>query len=206
LLSSKQQRVLNAIREFQRLHNKFPSYKELADVLGYSSINSIQQFIKVLVKKKYLNSERGEGIKGLEKTGPSQIDLANIPVVGHVSCGTPILAQENIEGYIPTEKNLVKNKPGRFFFLRANGDSMNAAGIDDKDLLLIESKSTANPGEKILALIEDEATVKFFRPKKDLILLVPKSKNPIYKPIIVSKGFAIQGVVRRVVKKADLTA
>jgi repressor LexA len=205
-LTSKQQRVLNAIREFQRLHNKMPSYADLADALGYASINSIQQFIKVLAKKKYLSAERGEGINALEDAGASDIDLVNIPLVGRVSCGSPILAQENIEGYIPIDKSLVKGHPDQFFFLRAAGDSMNGAGIDDQDLLLVEKKSVANPGEKVLALIDDEATVKFFKPKKDVVLLIPKSKNPAHKPIIVSKRFTIQGVVRRVVKKADLTA
>ena len=206
VLTSKQQRVLFSIREFQRLKNRMPSYMELADSLGYASVNSIQQFIKVLVKKKYLNTERGEGIKILENKDSSDVDLANIPIIGRVACGSPILAQENIEGYMPIDRILIKNHPNRFFFLRAQGDSMNAAGIDDQDLLLIEKTSTANPGDKIIALIDDEATVKFFKPRKDLILLVPKSKNPTYKPIIVSKKFTIQGVVRKIIKKEDLAA
>ena len=205
-LTSKQQRVLNTIREFQRLHNKMPAYAELANILGYASINSIQQFIKVLVKKKYLNAERGEGIRGIESTGTSDVGLVNIPMIGHVSCGSPILAQENIEGYIPIDKSLVKGRADQFFFLRAAGDSMNAAGIDDQDLLLIEKKPVANPGEKVLALIDDEATVKFFKPRKDFTFLIPKSKNKAHKPIIVSKSFTIQGVVRKVVKKVDLVA
>lgn len=205
-LTSKQQRVLNAIREFQRLHNQMPSYKDLADMLSYASVNSIQQFIKVLVKKKYLNAERGEGLKGLEEVGPSDINLVNIPLVGRVSCGYPILAKENIEGYIPIDKTMIKGDPAQLFFLRANGDSMNALGIDDQDLLLIESKPVANSGETVLALIEDEATVKIFKPQKDFVALVPKSKNPIHKPIIVSKNLRIQGVVRKIIKKSDMEA
>ena len=203
-LTSKQQRILNAIQEFQRVHNKMPSYAYLATTLKYASINSIQQFIKVLVKKKYLSAERGEGINALEDEGPSDIDLVNIPLIGRVSCGSPILAQENIEGYIPIDKSLVKGRPDQFFFLRATGDSMNDAGIDDQDLLLIEKKSVANPGEKVLALIEDEATVKIFKPQKDFVALVPKSKNPKHKPIIVSKDLKLQGVVRKIIKKSDL--
>lgn len=205
-LTPKQQRVLSAIREFARTYNQMPSYKELADTLGYSSVNSIQQFIKVLAEKKYVRVEKDEGLKSLQEKGSSDIDLVNIPLIGHVACGSPILAQENIEGYIPTDKTLIKNFPEEFFFLRAHGDSMDAAGIDDQDLLLVQIQSTANPGDTILALIEDEATIKIFKPQKDFTALVPKSKNPKHKPIIVSKNLRIQGIVRKVIKKDALTS
>ncbi len=80
---------------------------------------------------------------------------------------------------------------------------MNDVGIDDNDLLLIESKSVDNPGEIVLALINDEATVKIFKPQADCIVLLPKSKDEKHKPIIVSKDFRIQGVVRKIVKLND---
>jgi len=180
-----------------------PSYKELSDELGYPSVNSIQQYIRVLEKKKYLNIEKDCGIKSISALEKKETDLVNVALLGGVACGTPLLAEENIEGYVSISKSLVKNKPESYFFLRAQGTSMNDAGIDDNDLLLIESQPRANPGEKVLALINDEATVKIFRPQADCIVLLPKSKDEKHKPIIVSKDFRIQGVVRNIVKIND---
>jgi repressor LexA len=202
-LTPKQQKVFNALKEFQRVNNRMPSYKELSDALGYPSVNSIQQYIRVLKKKKYLKIEKDRGIKSLNFIEKQEADLVNIALLGRVACGTPLLAEENIEGYVSISKSLVKNNPKSFFFLRAHGTSMNDAGIDDNDLLLIESKSVANPGEIVLALINDEATVKIFKPQADCIALLPKSKDEKHKPIIVSKDFNIQGVVKKVIKLND---
>ncbi|MEW6087650.1 MAG: transcriptional repressor LexA [bacterium] len=202
-LTPKQQKVFEAIKEFRRINNRMPSYKELADTLGYASVNSIQQFIKVLAERKYIHIEKKQGIRNTNFYERQKTDLINIPLLGRVACGTPLLAEENIEGYVSVVKTLIKNKPGNYFFLRARGESMNAAGIEDNDLLLIESKSFANAGEIVLVLIDNEATVKYFKPHKDFVALLPKSKNNKYQPIIVSKDFRIQGVVRKVVKVND---
>ncbi|OGS07714.1 MAG: repressor LexA [Elusimicrobia bacterium RIFOXYA1_FULL_47_7] len=202
-LTSKQQKVLDAVKEFQRVNNQIPSYKDLADALGYSSVNSIQQFINVLAEKKYLEVEKAKGIKSINTGRKQEKELVSIPLLGRVACGAPLLAVENIEGYISVSKELIKNRPNNYFFLKAHGESMNDAGIDDNDLLLIESQSIANPSEIVLALIDDEATVKYYKPQKDYVVLLPKSKDDKYKPIVISKDFSIQGVVRRVVKIND---
>jgi len=199
-LTPKQHKVLNSIKEFQRVNNRLPSYKELADVLGYSSVNSIQQFIRVLSQKKYLLIEKTKGIKDIDTSKKQNSDLVSVPILGRVACGSPILAAENIDGYISISRQLIKDRSKDFFFLRAQGASMNDAGIDDKDLLLIESRSTAHAGEMVLAVIDDEATVKIYKPQKDFIVLMPKSKDDKYKPIIVTKDFCIQGIVRKVIK------
>jgi len=130
--------------------------------------------------------------------------IVAIPLIGSVACGSPLLAQENIEGYIPVDPRLVRGDPGRFFFLRAHGDSMTAAGIDDGDLLLVESRVTADPGEIILALIGDEATVKLYKPGRDYAVLAPKSHNPSHRPIIMTSDCRIQGVVRTAIKREQL--
>jgi len=199
-LTPKQQKVLNAIKEFQRVNNRMPTYKELSDTLGYSSVNSIQQYIRVLEKKKYLQIEEKKGLKNIESIEKSNVNLINIPLLGRVACGAPLFAEENLEGYISISNDIIKDNTGRYFFLRAQGNSMNADGIDDNDLLLIESKSVANPGDRVLALLEDEVTIKIYNPQDDCIVLMPKSKDAKYKPIIVSKDFRVQGVVRKVIK------
>jgi repressor LexA len=178
-----------------------PSYQELARSLGYASSNSIQQYVKSLALKGYLTIEKNRGIKPMRESS----EMVNVPLVGRVACGLPILAAENIEGFIPVEKSLVKNHPKKFFFLTAHGDSMNKAGIDDQDLLLIESQSTADPGQVVLALVGDEATIKILKPHKDYVALIPKSSNPVHKPMIFSEGFSIQGIVHKIIKKKDLS-
>ncbi|OGS23433.1 MAG: repressor LexA [Elusimicrobia bacterium RIFOXYB2_FULL_48_7] len=180
-----------------------PSYKELADVLGYPSVNSIQQYIRALEKKKYIQIEEKRGLKNVGPIEKKEANQVNIPLLGRVACGAPLFAEENLEGYVSISKNLVKDKPKNFFFLRAHGNSMNDDGIDDNDLLLIESQSVANTGDRVLALIDDEVTVKIFKPQAECVALLPKSKDEKYKPIIVSKDFRMQGVVRKVIKLSN---
>lgn len=201
-LTAKQQRVLNAIHEFQRLYGRMPTHHELAEKLGFKSTNSVQQYIKALKNKGYLDIEKHKS-RGVSLRGGFS-EVVNIPLLGRVACGLPILAEENIEGFFPISRQLVSGDPNKFFLLVAQGDSMNEAGIDDQDLLLIESRGIANLNDIVVALIGDEATVKFFRPGSDYIALVPKSDNPKHKPIILTEDFSIQGIVRKVFKKEDL--
>lgn len=200
-LTSKQQRVLSAIREFSTQKARMPTRQELASILGFKSVNSIQQYLSTLEKKGYIEIEKNR-TRGmvLEDSGPS---VVAVPLVGTVACGGPLLAEENIEAYIPVDKNIIRNAESSFF-LSAHGDSMNEAGIDDEDLLLIEGRSTANAGDIVVALIGDEATVKIYKPNVDFVALVPKSSNLEHKPIILTKDFRIQGVVKKVIKKEQI--
>ena len=199
---------LKAVRHIRNSfvhHGHAPTVRELQRALGYGSPRSASLILSSLISKGVLK-RRTSGQMQLIRDPEEEVSNArtvDVPLVGNIACGMPILAEENIEAMIPVSKSFIRSSR-RYFLLRAKGDSMNDAGIDDKDLLLVEKKPIANPGEKVIALIDDEATVKFFRPKKDFTLLIPKSKNPIHKPIIVSKDFIIQGIVRKVVKKADL--
>lgn len=117
-----------------------------------------------------------------------------IPLLGTVTCGVPILAQENIEEMIPISKSLVK--PGsKYFLLRAKGNSMDLAGIKDGDMVLIRQVSSAENGERVLALIGDEATIKEFHRAGEVVTLLPKSSNPEHQKIIATNDLKIQGVV-----------
>ncbi|MFA5197312.1 MAG: transcriptional repressor LexA [Patescibacteria group bacterium] len=201
-LTSKQQRILNAIREFMRQENRMPTRSELAEQLGFKSANSIQQYFSVLKEKGYLELDRHKN-RGVSLEGEKPM-VINIPLVGTVSCGNPILAQENIEAYIPTDQRLIKNRTNKYFFLTAHGDSMDLAGIEDQDLLLVEGRTIASPGEIVVAVIGDEATVKYYKPTNGYIALVPKSKNSAHQPIILTSDFIIQGVVKKVIKQENL--
>lgn len=126
-----------------------------------------------------------------------------IPVVGQAACGIPILAEENIESTIPVSKK-VAVPPYKYFFLRAKGDSMNTAGINDGDMVLVRQQNTARPKDIIVALIDDEATIKEYNPTGDMVLLKPKSTNPVHKPIVLTRDFSIQGVVITTLPSFDI--
>lgn len=201
-LTAKQQRVLNTIYEFYRTYDRMPTHQELKEKLNFKSVNSVQQYLKALKSKGYLDIEKHKSRGVSLRDRPSEV--ANIPLLGRVACGLPIFAEENIEAYIPVDSQIIGSNPQKYFFLTAHGDSMNEAGIDDQDLLLIKSTQAATPNDIVVALIGDEATVKYFKPSSDYVALIPKSSNPEHKPIILAENFSIQGVVKKVFKKEDL--
>ncbi|HBT74509.1 MAG: Phage repressor like protein transcriptional regulator, XRE family, partial [Candidatus Wolfebacteria bacterium GW2011_GWE1_48_7] len=104
----------------------------------------------------------------------SKEESVNIPLVGAAPCGTPLFAEENIEQLIPVPKEKLQSGL-RYFILRATGDSMNKAGINDGDLILCKQKLTARENDLVVALIDDEATVKEFHLEGDTIVLKPRS-------------------------------
>ncbi|SFC31828.1 SOS-response transcriptional repressor, LexA [Algibacter lectus] len=126
-------------------------------------------------------------------------DTVEIPLIGSVACGLPIYAEENIEAKISISKTLVKNVSD-YFLLRASGDSMNKKGITSGDLLLIKQQQVANHGDLVVALIDDDATVKEFIDNGDTIVLKPHSTNSKHQPIILTTDFRIQGIVEKVIK------
>ena len=196
LLTPKQQRVLRAVAALTQAHGRAPSLGEVARHLGYASKNSVRQYYRVLERKGYL------GLSPYRWGGV----VVKLPVVGRVACGEPLLAEENVEGHVPIDARLLGRDPARHFLLVARGDSMDRAGIEDGDLLLVEGRPTAEPGQVVVALLEDEATVKRYQVSEGYIILLPQSRNPAHRPFIVGDAFRIQGVVRRVFKARDLIA
>ncbi len=126
------------------------------------------------------------------------IDTINIPLLGNVACGLPIFANENIEAEVPISIKLMK-KGYRYFLLRAKGDSMDDSGINDGDLVLIRQQKEANNGDRVVALINNEATIKEYHHSGKLVVLKPRSKSSKYQPIILSNDFLIQGIVESVI-------
>jgi repressor LexA len=127
--------------------------------------------------------------------GFSSNQIISVPVLGRVRAGEPILAIENIEGYINLDQSLVSSKD--VFLLRVQGDSMIDAHIQDGDFALVKPQSNAENGEIAVALIEDEATIKRIFLKRDLIRLEPA--NPNIEPIVVKKGEKQVSIVGKVV-------
>lgn len=176
----------------------------LQEVAQYLKVN--KKTIYRMVKEKQIpvfkvRSEWRFKKSAIDKWAESHNGGIEIPVIGRIAAGTPILAEENIEGTITVDSNLVKN-PDNVFALKVQGESMINAGINDGDIILIHEQPTANNGEMVAVLIDNEATVKRFYLEKGKVKLKPE--NDRMKPIIVDpkdKNVRIVGKVERVIKK-----
>jgi len=196
-LTQKQEEFFNILTDYIRREKIPPTNREILKMMGLKSPRSVAQYLDVLEEGGYI--QRGKGARNI-KVLKSPYDNNNssktvkVPVVGYVPCGTPFLAEENIEREIVVSDKIAK-PPYKYFMLRAVGDSMNKAGINDGDLVLVRQQMTANNGDIVAALIDDEATIKKLRLHKDYITLEPNSTNPDHCPIILERDFRIQGVV-----------
>jgi repressor LexA len=117
-----------------------------------------------------------------------------VPLVGSVACGLPSLAQQEVEAYVQISTRIARHGHP-YFLLRAVGSSMNKSEINDGDLVLVKQQQTAEEGERIVVLIDDEATVKHFHREGGVVILRPNSTEEKHKPIVVSENLMIQGKV-----------
>jgi repressor LexA len=198
--TTKEIEAIKHIRNYLSHKGRTPSIRKLMRLLKSKSIKSTQDILFVLNEKGIIQKFEDGTYKLIldPNFGPSRAQTLNIPVVGVIACGSPIFAEQNIEGYIPISTAIAK--PGhRYFLLHAKGDSMNEAGINDGDLVLIKQQNTAQEGEYVVALIDDEATIKEFHKMNDVVVLRPKSTNPMHKAIILEEDFQVQGIVEKVI-------
>jgi len=199
IISSKSREALRFIRNQVMHSSKVPSIRELQRLMGYKSPRSALLLVEELVNGGYLE-RKDDGsyrlLRDLEENNVAQTVL--VPLVGIVTCGVPILAEENIQAHIPVSTVLI-GRGSKYFLLKARGDSMDLAGINDGDLLLVRQQPVADNGDRVVALIDDEATVKVFQKSSNIIVLIPKSSNPKHQPIIVTSDLKIQGVITAVI-------
>jgi DUF2075 family protein/SOS-response transcriptional repressor LexA len=136
----------------------------------------------------------------LSKQAPSPIQYVDIPLLGSAPCGSPMFGEKNIGEYIQVEK--IKIKPGfKYFIVRAEGDSMNLVGIKHGDLVLCRQQQKAETGDRVVALLGDDVTIKYYDKRRDgRRILLPKSTNKSHTPIIPDEGDSVQGVVQEVLK------
>lgn len=133
-----------------------------------------------------------------EVLSPYSVDMIGIPLVGSAPCGEPLLGETNIEEIIMVDKS--KIKPGtKYFILRASGDSMNKAGINDGDLVLCRASEKGETGDRVVALLGDNVTIKMYDKKDGKRILLPKSTNSSHQPIIPEEGDSVQGIVQEVI-------
>ncbi|MBU0648190.1 transcriptional repressor LexA [Patescibacteria group bacterium] len=203
-LKPKELEATRHIRDCLVHHGRAPSIRELMRKLEYKSPRSVQDLLdKLEYKKIILRTKTGNiQLKNDPESTSSHAQTVSVPIVGTVSCGSPIWAEENIEGYVAVSTSIIK-KGSKYFLLHASGDSMNMAGINDGDLALVRQQPTAQNGDKVVALIDDEATIKEYRHAGNSIILQPKSTNLKHFPIILTDDFQIQGVVENVISNTQ---
>ena len=195
-------KAVHQIRNFLMHKGRAPSVRELMSSMGYRSPRSATLIIDKLIKKGVLRRRSGGTIQFVKNLDDdtSRAQTVNVPLIGSIACGMPALAEENIEGMIPVSIKLAK-PPHHYFLLKAKGDSMNQKGIDDGDLVLVRQETTAKDGDTVVALIDDEATIKEFRIGRETYVLRPRSTNKTHQPIVLTKDFQIQGVVVTTIPK-----
>ena len=207
-LSNRQREVLDFIQQTIMIKKLPPTYREIGDALGISSTNGVSDHVKALIRKGYIEKPQGRGnsARGLlltEKVDvPGMASLVEVPLLGTVAAGSPILAQENYERTIRFDDSLAPaGKP--VFALRVRGDSMMDDGILDGDIVIIRKQSIANEGDIVVALVDGEATVKRFFRERNRIRLQPS--HPTMRPIYVdsSQDAHVQGVVVGVHRSYD---
>jgi len=200
-LSLKAKEALKHLRNFIMHHGKVPSTRELMKEMNYKSPLSPMLLLNELAAGGYLE-KKADGSYTLLKDLKDDVSArtVTVPLLGTIACGAPILAQQNIEAMIPVSTRLAK--PGsKYFLLRANGDSMDKAGINDGDLILVRQQTIAENGQNVVALIDDETTVKQFQKKGNVVALLPQSSNAKHRPIILEYEFRVQGIVIATIPK-----
>ncbi|MCL2203523.1 MAG: transcriptional repressor LexA [Defluviitaleaceae bacterium] len=181
-LTTKQQMILDFLKMEIKQNGYPPTVREICDAVNLSSTSTVHAHLETLERKGYIRRSpaKNRSTEILEEDFyQSARELVNVPIVGRVAAGVPILADENIEDTFPIPIDYIKNDT--CFMLHVKGDSMMDEGILDGDLVLVRQQQDANNGDIVIALLEDDATVKTFSREGDYVCLTPA--NDAFKPI-----------------------
>jgi repressor LexA len=193
-LTRKQQMIFDFLKKEIRQRGYPPTVREICDAVGLNSTSTVHAHMETLEKKGYIRRSptKNRSTEILEDDfyyNPQE--FVNVPIVGSVAAGVPILAQENIESTFPIPVDYVKNDA--CFMLRVKGDSMKDEGIFDGDLVLVRQQQTATNGDIVIAMLEDSATVKtFFREGRHIRL---QPANKAFAPLIVKDAEILGKVI-----------
>ena len=204
MLTERQQQVLDYIKETVSERGYPPSVREIGEAVGLSSPSSVHANLNALVAAGAIRKDPSKPRALVVTDGQAKPAQATshrtreVPVLGRIAAGTPILAAEHVEDVMPLPVDLVGNDP--VFLLEVKGDSMIDAGIHEGDLVAVRSQKDANDGEIVAALIDgEEATVKRLRRSAGQVIL--ESENPAYEPLVFTDGVELVGKVVSVLRR-----
>lgn len=186
-LSNSQQKILDFLKECS-IEGRIPSVREICTEVGLSSTSTVHHHLNALEEKGLISREHGVN-RCIKITGEER--SVNVPLIGRVAAGYPILAVENIEAYVSVSENIKRGR--ELFALRVQGESMINAGIFDNDIVIVNKTPVAENGEIVVALIGDEATIKRFYKENGHYRLQPE--NDSFEPIIVDEVMLLGKVV-----------
>jgi repressor LexA len=197
-LTDRQEQIYTFIRDEITEGGSPPTIREIGGRFGISSTNGVRAVLTALEKKGYINRSKLIS-RGIELAHEVRPDVRVVPLVGRVAAGEPVLAVENIESHLAVDRSLLPS--GDVFSLRVHGDSMRDAGVHDGDYVFVRKQPTADSGDMVVAIIGDEATVKWFRPRRGRVYLEPD--NPDYETITVDREFQLAGKVVGVLRRFE---
>ena len=197
-LSDRQAKILDYIRYVTRARNYPPSVREIGEAVGLSSSSTVHNHLNQLERRGLIKRDASKS-RTVQLVNEKEIDdkrrnAVAVPIVGNVAAGVPILAEQNIEDHLMLSPDIAEEG---WFLLKVRGDSMINAAILDGDLVLVRPKQEASNGQIVVALVEDEATVKRFHRENGRVSLI--AENPAYPPI-VPDSLSIVGDVRAVIR------
>ena len=197
-LTDRQKAIYDFLLKTIREKGFAPSIHEIGKQFKIASTNGVSDHLKALEKKGYIRRVGKRAIEIVNALGKTAlIATREVPVLGKVAAGKPLLSEENIEGVITIPEDMAS---GKTFALQVRGDSMIDAGILDGDRVIVKQQTTAENGEIVCAVINGEATLKRFFKKDGVITL--KAENEKYAPIVVSEGeFRIAGRIVGLLRK-----
>ncbi|TZE80797.1 transcriptional repressor LexA [Calorimonas adulescens] len=206
-LSEPQERILEYIKETMKVKGYPPSVRDVCNALGFNSTATVYEHFKSLEKKGYIRRDpsKPRAIEVIDsKISFVSREIIEVPIIGKVTAGKPILAVENIEEYFPLPLDFIQgdSKDEKFFMLRVRGDSMVNVGILNGDYVIVREQSFAFNGDIIVALVDDSATIKRYYKEKGHIRLQPE--NPFMDALIFEKESDVNilgkviGAIRRI--------
>jgi repressor LexA len=202
-LTPRQREILDLIRTTVAQRGYPPSVREIGDAVGLSSPSTVHSHLTTLSNEGFIRRDpsKPRAIEVIEHDGATAISRAavrDVPLVGSIAAGSPIIAEEDIEEIYPLPTELVGNEP--VFMLTIRGDSMMNVGIFDRDYVVVQKQSTARNGQIVAALVNgEEATVKRFEKTDMGVVLHPENES--YEPMMFTDGVAILGVVVAVLRR-----
>ena len=211
VLTDRQREILDFITQSIRERGYPPTLREIGLHFGIRSTNGVNDHLRALEKKGYLQREdlksralRPVGARGPMRAPSREEDLVDVPLVGRVAAGSPLLAVENIEDTVKVDRFFV-GQTREVFALRVKGDSMIEDGIFDGDFIFVRKQPTASRGDIVVAMIDGEATVKYYHPEGEQVVFKPANRH--MHPIVVRrrdfKSVDLIGIVVGVYRKLN---